>query len=150
MTAIRFYHLQTQRLDQALPLLLEKAREQGHNIVVMMDNNTEVERMVGHLWTYKADNFLPHGAKKDGYDDQQPIWITDQDENPNKASVLFLTQGRTSSDIGDYDLCCEVFDGRNNEAVSQARTRWAAYKEQGYDLTYWQQSETGQWNKQAG
>jgi len=66
MTEVRFYHLQKQSLDQALPLILEKAYGAGHKSVVKMENNAEVERMVKHLWAYKDSAFLPHGSSKDG------------------------------------------------------------------------------------
>jgi len=49
MTEVRFYHLQKQSLDQALPLILEKAYGAGHKSVVKMENNAEVEEMLnGH------------------------------------------------------------------------------------------------------
>ena len=57
--------------------------------------------------------FLPHGTK-DGYAERQPVWLTDSDENPNNANVLFLVDGAESSRIGEFDLCYEVFDGRDD------------------------------------
>jgi DNA polymerase IIIc chi subunit len=32
----------------------------------------------------------PHGTASDGNADLQPVWITDNDENPNHAHVCFL------------------------------------------------------------
>ena len=40
-------------------------------------------------------------------------------------------------------------DGQDEEAVALGRARWKTYKEAGYALTYWQQTETGGWEQKA-
>lgn len=148
MTDIRFYHLERQTLDQVLPSLLGKALSVGHKIVVKAANDQEVERLNTHLWSYDPNSFLPHGSKKDGNAELQPIWITTEEENPNGADVLILTQGTVSDHVADFKMCCEMFDGRHDETVKAARGRWKDYKEAGHDLTYWQQGDRG-WEKKA-
>lgn len=149
MTDIRFYHLQKQNLDQALPLILEKAYSAGYKSVVRMESTSEIKRMSKHLWVYKQQAFLPHGSKKDGLAEDQPIWITDQNENPNSANTLILTQGQIAEDIESYDLCCEMLDGHSEEQISSARSRWKEYQEAGHEVTYWHQNENGGWEKKA-
>ena len=149
MTEVRFYHLQRKTLEQALPQLLEKTLERGWRAVVMAGSEARVEALNGLLWTYTREGFLPHGTKKDGYAERQPVWLTDSDENPNNANVLFLVDGAESSRIGEFDLCCEVFDGRDDLAVAGARDHWKIRKDSGFDLTYWQQTEGGGWEKKA-
>lgn len=149
MTEVRFYHLEMQSQGQVVPIILSKALERGHKIIVKMGNAGEVEQMNDHLWSYDANSFLPHGSKKNGSSEFQPIYLTDIDENPNSADVLILCSGATSDTIGDFDLCCEMLNGHDQEAVSAARARWKAYKDKGYDVTYWQQNERGGWDKKA-
>ena len=50
---------------------------------------------------------------------------------------------------GAFDLVCELFDGRDEAAVTAARSRWQSYKDAGHDLTYWQQTERGSWEQKA-
>ena len=102
-----------------------------------------------HLWTYKEGSFLPHGSVKNGNGENQPLWLTDKDENPNGADVLILCEGVESEMHGDFTLCCEMLNGQDQEAVSAARARWKLYKEKDFDVTYWQQSEAGGWDKKA-
>ncbi len=149
MTEVRFYHLQRKTLEQVLPQLLEKTLERGWRAVVMAGSEARVEALNGLLWTYARESFLPHGTKKDGYPERQPVWLTDFDENPNNANVLFLIDGAESSRIGEFGLCCELFDGRDDLAVACARDHWKIRKESGFDLTYWQQTERGGWEKKA-
>lgn len=143
MTEIRFYHLERQSLDRALPALLEKARQKDHKIVIKVPDESERERLNAHLWTYDAAGFLPHGSEKDGYADRQPVYLTAKEENPNGADVLILTGGADSQKQAEFTLCCEMLDGRDAEAVKAARRRWKTYKEQEFDVTYWHQGAQG-------
>ena len=149
MTEIRFYHLQNRSQDQVLPILLSKILERGHRIVVRLNNDLEVEQMNNHLWGFDANSFLPHGSKKNGKAERQPIWLTNIDENPNKADVLILCQGANSDIQSEFNICCEIFNGNDERAVSEARERWKSYKTKGFEVTYWKQSQSGGWDKVA-
>ncbi len=149
MSEIRFYHLEQQSLEQVLPALLSKALGGGHRIIVKTQDERECERLNDHLWTYAPDSFLPHGSKKNGFAKDQPIWLTAEDENTNGADVLILTQGATSDMQDKFDLCCEMLDGKNEQAVLDARERWKTYKDKGHEITYWQQGANG-WEKKSG
>lgn len=149
MTEISFYHLLHTPLERALPKLIEKVLESGARAVVRTGSAERAETLSGALWTFDQDSFVPHGTSRDGNAAQQPVWITPDDENPNGADILVLTDGATSSDILSYRRCLEMFDGRDETAVSAARQRWADYKAGDHDLTYWQQTERGGWEKKA-
>lgn len=148
MTEVRFYHLLRQRLEEALPALLEKARERGHRIVVQAGSEERVKSLDALLWTYKPESFLAHGSAAVGAAEDQPIWLTAQEECPNRADVLILVDG-AEADPNSYALCCEVFDGSDDDAVAAARQRWTAHKAAGHAITYWQQGERGGWEKRA-
>jgi len=107
------------------------------------------EAVSGALWTYDPASFLPHGTARDGSPEERPIWITPDDENPNGATILILTDGMEASGFDGFDRCLEMFDGRDDEAVAAARARWSGYKSAGHSLTYWQQTEAGGWEKRG-
>jgi DNA polymerase III subunit chi len=148
MTEIRFYHLTRKTLEQALPELLEKTLERGWRAVVMAGSLERVEALTQHLWLYRADSFLPHGNAKDGEGEQQPVWLSVEDERPNGAEILFLTDGALTTRAGEYARVCEIFDGNDESAVAAARERWKTYKAEGHDLSYWQQGERG-WTREV-
>lgn len=148
MTEIRFYHLDRQPLEHVLPALLTKAYESGKRILVKVSEEKEAERLADLLWTFHPDSFLPHGTKKDGFENLQPVFLTHSDDNPNDADVLILTGGAQSAHMDRHSLCCEMLDGRDEQAVSAARQRWKDYKEKGFAVTYWQQTEKG-WEKKG-
>lgn len=149
MPQVRFYHLQKQTLDQALPLILQKALGQEKRVLVKMATDKSITAMSKILWTFRPESFLAHGAAKDEFAADQPILLTTEDDNLNDAGILILTEGATCDDLDAYDLCCEMFDGRDDAAVQAARQRWKSYKDKGYDLTYWMQDDQGRWNEKA-
>ncbi|HTI85375.1 MAG TPA: DNA polymerase III subunit chi [Alphaproteobacteria bacterium] len=149
MTDVGFYHLTATTLEAALPRLLEKVLAAGQRAVVLAGSPERVEALNGQLWTYNPGSFLPHGSKADGSAADQPIWLTDQDENPNGAGVLVLTEGVRSERVGEFARCLDLFDGADAQAVADARVRWTDYKAKGFGVTYWQQTSSGGWEKKA-
>ena len=150
MSRVDFYHLQSQTLETVLPKLLEKAYETKKSIVVRIGNEERVEFLNGLLWTYSDQSFLPHGSKKDGNAELQPIWLTSSTDNPNMASFLFLVDGASASveEVAQFERVFNVFDGNVQNALLQARSFWKELKSEGINCLYWQQDEKGSW-KQA-
>lgn len=149
MSEVGFYHLRTTPLERALPRLLERALADGHRIVVLAGSAERVAHLDGLLWTYNEASFLPHGSARDANMARQPIFLTERDENPNRATMLVLIDGAKSAHLADFARCCDMFDGNDPAAVEAARKRWTEVKSAGHQLTYWQQTETG-WEKRAG
>ncbi len=148
-TEVNFYHLTRSSLEDALPRLLMKTLQAGERAVVMLGSAERVDAVNTYLWTFDHDSFLPHGAARDGDADRQPIWLTHLDENPNGAGFLFLADRARSSRVADYRRCFELFDGRDDAAVAESRGRWKDYKAAGHTVVYWQQTESGGWQKKA-
>lgn len=149
MTEIGFYHLTRLTLDQALPRLLERALASGGRALVLAGSSERVEALNAHLWTYDERGWLPHGAGRDGFAEDQPIWLSEREENPNGAGLLFMLDSVEPSFVGAFSRAFDLFDGADEEAVAAARRRWAAWKAAGHALTYWRQDERGGWQRQA-
>ena len=143
-----FYHLTTMPLDAALPRLVEKALGTGRQVVIQTGSQARTEALDDLLWSYDPNSFLPHGSARDGHADQQPVWLTETEENPNGAQILFLVDQATSPLANSMERCLIVFDGRDDEAVSRARAAWKDYKAQGCTLSYFKQGDDGRWVSQ--
>jgi DNA polymerase III subunit chi len=148
LAVIGFYHLLSTPLERALPKLLERARSQGHAIVVRAGSAERVAQLDAILWTYDDAGFLPHGSARDGNAAAQPIWITDREETPNRASMVVLVDGVEADDLSSFARCADLFDGNDDAAVGAARERWRRAREAGHDLTYWQQTGSG-WERKG-
>lgn len=150
MTEVRFYHLQTQSPEQAVPAILMKALAGGRRAVVRLADDKDVHHFDDHFWTYNPDSFLPHGTASDKHEKFQPVYLTAKAENPNGADMLVLCNAQAvPENIAEFALCCDFLDGQNDESVSLGRDRWKAYKEAGHTVTYWQQTATGGWEQKA-
>jgi DNA polymerase III subunit chi len=149
MTEVLFYHLEHQSLERALPALVERTLERNWRAVIQVGSEERVEALDTLLWTYREESFLPHGTRRDGNPEQQPVFLTSSEENPNDATVRFLVDGAEVAAVTDYARVVYVFDGRDASAVEKAREQWKLVKEAGCEVTYWQQSAEGRWQKKA-
>jgi DNA polymerase-3 subunit chi len=146
---VLFYHLTEKTLEQALPGLLEKCIERNWRVVVQGQMRERLETLDSHLWTYSEEGFLPLGMVRDGTEVMQPVWLTDQDDNPNGANVRFMIDAATPPDLAPYLRGIYIFDGHDEAALAHARLRWKAEKAAGHAVTYWQQNARGGWERKA-
>ncbi len=148
MGEVRFHHLERRRVDQALPELLERLYAEGRRAVVRAPSPEAVEALNDRLWTYADSSFLPHGSAGDGDPASQPIFLTDGAENPNGADALVVLAGSgTGAGDGAFALQIRLFDGRDEEAVAEARRAWKRLKDEGVAPTYWREAEDGGWER---
>ncbi|MBN8531327.1 MAG: DNA polymerase III subunit chi [Alphaproteobacteria bacterium] len=149
MVNISFYHLTRSPLDKALPKLLVKALDSGKRVVVMAAQD-RLEELNARLWEADPNSFVPHGSRKDGFAEDQPVYLTSEEENPNGAEILCVTDGRTPSFLNGFSRVLDCFNGLDDAEIASARERWKAYKAAGHTLTYLQQTDAGGWEKKAG
>lgn len=151
MSDVLFYHLERARLETVLPGLLEKTLERGWRAFVLGNDAARLEAMDEHLWTYRDDSFLPHGAE--GEETLNPILLSTNASalDDNDRQIVFLIDGAEldAEKLGGLERCVTIFDGRDEDAVARARTFWKAAAAGGHDVTYWRQNDNGQWKKQS-
>lgn len=148
-TVVLFYHLERTPLERVLPELLEKSLERGWRAVVQSGSDERLDSLDTILWTYREDAFLPHGTVNDGSPEEQPIYLTTGADAPNAATVRFFVDRSDPDDLSPYERAVFLFDGRDEDAVAQARAQWSRAREAGHDVTYWQQNGQGKWEQKA-
>jgi DNA polymerase-3 subunit chi len=150
VTEILFYHLQRQRIEWVLPVLIEKSLERGWRVVVQSASEERLDALDAHLWTYRDESFLPHGTWREADAGVQPVLLTVNADNPNLAAVRFLLDGAEFPvDVESYARIVLIFDGADPDAVAAARERWGEGKARGLDVTYWQPDAQGRWQRMA-
>jgi DNA polymerase-3 subunit chi len=147
---IAFYHLSKARVDQALPILLERTLAKGWRAIVQTNNDARVSKLNQDLWAYKPESFLPHGVKSDPDLNSLPIYLTASNDNPNASDVRFFIDGVEMQDIlqsvaAPKERAIFLFDGVNEDELKAARDQWRMLKDAGFSLVYYQQSEQGNW-----
>jgi DNA polymerase III subunit chi len=149
VTEVLFYHLEKQPLERVLPQLVSKTLARGWRAVIQAGSEERVEAISAALWVTGEESFLPHGTARDGNADLQPVWITDRNENPNGANVRFLVDRAGAADFSAFERIVYIFDGKDPEAVDEARSAWKSSQGQGHAVTYWREDAQGRWQKQS-
>lgn len=149
MTEVLFYQLDRQPLDRVLVQLLTVTLGRGMKAAVQASSPERIAALDGHLWTHSDESFLPHGTAADGEPETQPIYLTENDDNPNGAQYRFFTEGAEIGDLSAYQRAIYIFDGRLADELELARARWREIKSAGHEATYWRQNDEGRWEKQA-
>lgn len=148
MAEALFYHLTAQRLEKALPGLVEKTLERGQRAVIRAGNPERIEALDLLLWTYRDDSFLPHGTSGTASPQRQPVFLTATDDMPNTPDVLFLVDMADTADFGGVARTVVMFDESDDAAKDFARGQWLRAKDQ-VSATYWKQDPDGRWIKAA-
>ncbi len=149
MTEVSFYHLTEKRLEDALPQLLERSLARGWRVAVEVPDAEQMERLDQHLWTYQDESFLPHGTDAAPHAALQPVLLTGTSDNGNGADIRFLTGTAAAAAPEAYQRIVFLFDGLDPAQVEHARAEWKRLKAAGHQLTYWQQTADGRWEKKA-
>lgn len=146
---IWFYHLERSSLDQVLPGLLEKTLQRGWRALIHSAQSHRLDDIDEHLWSYRADSFLPHGLATDPQAERQPILLSETSGNLNTAQALFIVDDTEMGATEGFERCFIIFDGRNETSLHNARQRWRSLKATDANLAYWKQSPEGRWEKAA-
>ena len=146
---INFYHLTRSPLEKALPKLMEKVIKTNQRALVLSKTKETRDFLNQQLWTYTTTFFLPHGVKEEGFNDRQPIYLSHEFENPNRANIIAMVEDAVPDIYHDFDKGFYLFDGEDETAVQLARKRWLAFKKDRFVLKYWQQTSNGKWEEKA-
>lgn len=154
MSEVLFYHLERRTLDDVLPSLVEKTLERGWRALIRAESADRAAAIDALLWTYNDQTFLPHAQAGDGDAARQPVLITAEGDNPSSANVMFLVGGAVPPEWGSdfanmLTRIVLMFDGRDADALAAARASWKHAKAANHDVTYWKESASGKFEKQA-
>jgi DNA polymerase III subunit chi len=154
MTETLFYHLERRSLDDVLPTLVTRTLERGQRVLIKAESADRASAIDNLLWTYDDQSFLPHAQVGDGESKRQPVLITTEDANANDANVLFLVGGAeppawNGVEANALTRIVLMFDGRDADSLTRARAAWKDAKAAGHDATYWKETPTGKFEKQA-
>ena len=121
----------------------------GWRVAVQTGTPERRDVLDGHLWTWREESFLPHGTDEQAFSEEQPVLLTTAPDNANGATVRFLVDGAEPPPLDPYERVIFMFDGHDQSELEAARGHWKRLKDEGHQLTYWQQNNDGRWVKKA-
>lgn len=142
---LNFYHVMSGNLVPSVAKLLEKVYDSGKKSVFFSPLEDRVKIVDKTLWTFSKNAFIPHGDKSLGFSELQSVYLTSEIENPNKATVLVMT------DDFDYKSWNQNFERvicifEDDDSAEIAQSMFSDLKNQGENVKYWKQSRNG-WEK---
>lgn len=145
-----FYHLVQRPIEATLPTLLGKALEAGWRVSVRGTDANRMAWLDEKLWVSPEDGFLPHGLAGGAHDGLQPILLGVGASDANSATCVMCVDGANveSDEVESLERVCVLFDGNDDEAVSNARIQWKTLVDAGCGAQYWSDAD-GRWEKKA-
>lgn len=149
MAEVLFYHLTASRLEEALPGLVQRSLDRNWRVCVQFMSEERRDVFDNLLWTWSDASFTAHGTDREKWPEEQPVFLTVSSGNPNGAHVRFCVEGASCHDLSLYQRLVIMFDGLDNEQVVAARAQWKKLKDEGHEITYWQQTQNKSWERKA-
>ena len=164
MPQIDFYHLTQSDIETALVMLVQKSLLAGKRVLVQCPRPA-AEAIDDALWVADGDSWIPHGLDDAPGRDKAPVWIcsasNDKDSNdkdgaetdgvnPDDATFLFLLHGAQRDDMPRFERVFNIFDGRSEAQVGQARDQWQSWRDMdAAEMRYFAQDDAGKWEQRA-
>lgn len=118
--------------------LVRKARTQAADsrIVILAQDKHQLTALDQALWTFSAQDFLPHVVAHDSLAELSPIILTDSDssELPHHDMLINLS-GTTPAQFAHFARMFEIVS-TDAAAIEAGRQRYVYYRQRGYRLTH--------------
>jgi DNA polymerase-3 subunit chi len=143
-TQFNIYKLSKSEFQAVFTKLLEKVIVTQQRAVVLCKDTEEVLQLDSMLWTYSQLGFLPHATDADPYCQEHPIYLTTTLQNPNKASVLIVTQPEMLQKAKGFEKA--IYISNNNDSKTGELEKWLQSNPKEEILIFTRNTE-GQWKK---
>lgn len=132
MTRIDF-HLEVADSLHYTCRLIRKAYGSGLKIVCYSSQNEVLSQLDELLWTFSAEDFIPHA--KTGHPElaQCPVVLTDKADDVRHYDLLINLDDECPSFFSRFDRLVEIV-GQEEASKAKARNRFRFYKDRGYPL----------------
>lgn len=147
---INFYQLSKTPIEEALPSLLEKILSTSGKAVVLCRDEKLIKTLDDVLWQVGGTRFIPHGTDNDDFKEQQPVFLTSVNDNPNGAKFLVNVGVMEDEFYQNFDKTLMLFSQADAKETEAARILWKNLKSSGSaELKYFKQNDKGNWEEAA-
>jgi DNA polymerase-3 subunit chi len=137
MTEVIFVEVAASRMEMRACEIAEHTYVQGERLQIIAIDQEQAARLDDLLWTYKPDNFVPHGLWKSIDDESaQPVVITTRKERvPGIASLLTMDYCPVEM-VQQFSQVTHVVVVDNQERLEASRRYWTLLKDAGFSLRH--------------
>lgn len=148
-TEFVIYSTDAEKFQSVIIGLLEKVYSSGKRCIFFSPIEDRLKVIDKALWTFSTNAFIPHGDKKLGFRDKQPIYFTAECENPNAATVLMMVDSFDySSWEGNFERILLVMNSadKNKSQLEVVSGLQSDLQKKLKNVKYWEQASSG-WTK---
>lgn len=143
---VDFYQLSRDPAEATLPLLARKALSGGERLLVVSADPGQRQRISQALWAMGGESFLANGMAGDGFEEKQPILLSDAPRPLNGARFVAIADGQWREAEMPFARTFFLFD---DATIAHARDTWRMLRgREGVEHHYWKQ-EGGRWIQAA-
>ena len=137
MTEVLFVQVTGTRMEKRACEIAERIYAQGNRLQIIAGNEEQATRMDDLLWTYRPDNFVPHGIWK-GLDNgiAHPVVITSRQERVEGIEHLLMLDYCEVELVGRFSRAVHMVVNDNRERLQASRRYWMQLKEAGFSLRH--------------
>lgn len=111
-------------------------------IVVLLKDRGDLARFDDALWTFSAQDFLPHVPANAPNADRTPVVLTDDDAMAlPHHDILVNLSGKVPKQFAQFERVFEIV-AQDETDTKSGRDRYAYYRQRGYPLTHNVASQT--------
>jgi DNA polymerase-3 subunit chi len=137
MTEVTFVEVTASRMEMRACEIAEHTCAQGDRLQIIAMDEEQAARLDDLLWTYKPDNFVPHGLWKSmDNESAHPVVITTRKEQvPGIASLLTMDYCPVEM-VRQFSTVIHVVVVDNQERLEASRRYWTLLKDAGFSLRH--------------
>ena len=137
ITEVIFVEVTASRMEMRACELAGHTYAQGDRLQIIAIDEEQAARLDDLLWTYKPDNFVPHGLWKGmGCESDQSVIITTRKERlPGTTSLLTMDYCPVKI-VRQFSKVIHVVVVDNQERLEASRLYWTQLKEAGFALRH--------------
>jgi DNA polymerase III subunit chi len=118
--------------------LVRKARNSATDsrIIILLKDKSELAALDQALWTFSAQDFLPHAIAEETLALQSPVILTDSDaKDLPHHDILVNLSGALPVSFAQFERVFEIISPEASDTEA-GRERYGYYRQRGYSLTH--------------
>ena len=137
MTEITFVEVTASQMEIRACEIAEHTYAQGERLQIIALDEEQAARLDDLLWTYKPDNFVPHGRWKSmDNDSDQPVLITTRKEPVPGITSLLTMDYCPIEMVQQFSKVIHLVVVDNQERLEASRRYWTLLKDAGFSLRH--------------
>ena len=135
---INFYQ-SDETLHKIIATICLKLINDDKKIVIYNQSQEIINYLDDSLWQFPKLKFIPHATYQDNNKEKQPIYITNNQENPNQASHLILIN--QIADLNFIQNFQKTFYFFNSNDINLAKENWQNWQNNNLKLNYFKKQQ---------